>query len=249
MLVSWGARGLYLGPAWNLAAHRNAVAVLAIGLDAPLGVALDPANPALGFTQCRTALIAPNELHLLATPGMHYAFLYVDALSHDFSTLHGRCRRRVGAVGFDLDGEEALLLLLGTMERSAEGWQASSDRLAGLLALHPAGADKRIRKVADALMASPADETDTAGHALQVGLSSSRFQHLFKEQTGVPFRRYRLWMRLQGTMMKVLSGRTLTEAAHECGFSSSAHLSAAFKDMFGLPLTQLLSGRVLFVRS
>ncbi|WP_208640202.1 helix-turn-helix domain-containing protein [Massilia violaceinigra] len=249
LLVSWNARALYIGPALHLAAHRNAVAVLAIGLDGPLGVALDPADPGRGFVNCRTALIEPNQLHLLATPGAQYAFLYVDALSNDLKSLHGRCRRRVGKVGFDLDNEDALIALLAGMDRSAEGWQATVDRLAALLSLYPAGTDARIRKVAGALLASPAAETDAAGHARHVGLSSSRFQHLFKEQTGVSFRRYRLWARLQATISNVLDGRTLTQAAHEAGFSSSAHLSAAFKAMFGLPLTKLLSGNVLFVRS
>src|SRR5687768_7149853 len=32
-LYSWGARALYLGPALGLSPHRNAVAVLAVGLD------------------------------------------------------------------------------------------------------------------------------------------------------------------------------------------------------------------------
>ena len=252
LLVSWNARALYLGPALNLAAHRNAVAVavavLAIGLDEPLGVALDPANPALGFINCRTALIAPNQLHLLSTPGAQNAFLYVDALSNDLKTLQARCRRRVGMVGFDLDNENTLIALLAGMERSAEGWWATSERLAAALALHPAGADTRIRRVAGALLTSPADETNAAGHVLQAGLSSSRFQHLFKEQTGVSFRRYRLWARLQATMLDVSNGKTLTQAAREAGFSSSAHLSAAFKAMFGLTLTKLLSGNLLLVR-
>ncbi|HEX8611122.1 MAG TPA: helix-turn-helix domain-containing protein [Telluria sp.] len=249
LLVSWHARALYLGPAMHLAAHRNAVAVLAIGLDGPLGVALDPANPDHGFSHCRTALIGPNQLHLLAMAGQEYAFLYVDALSHDLKTLQGRCARRVGMVGFDLEGEEALIALLTGMDRSAEGWLATRAPLAAVLSLHPAGTDVRIRKVADSLLALPAQETNAAGHALAAGLSSSRFQHLFKEQTGVSFRRYRLWARLQATMSSVLDGMTLTQAAHASGFSSSAHLSAAFKAMFGLSLTKLLGGDMLFVRS
>ncbi|WP_167090556.1 helix-turn-helix domain-containing protein [Massilia frigida] len=249
LLVSWNARALYLGPALHLAAHRNAVAVLAIGLDGPLGVALDPANPALGLLNCRTALIEPNQLHLLAMQGEQYAFLYVDALSKDLMSLRGRCRRRVGMVGFDLDNEDALIALLAGMDRSADGWDATRDLLAALLSLYPAGSDGRIRQAAGMLLASPADETDAAGHARKAGLSSSRFQHLFKEQTGVSFRRFRLWARLQATMSHVLDARTLTQAAHEAGFSSSAHLSSAFKAMFGLPLTTLLAGNILFVRS
>ncbi|NHZ94691.1 helix-turn-helix domain-containing protein [Massilia sp. CCM 8734] len=248
LLVSWNARALYLGPAMHLAAHRNAVGVLAIGLDRPLGVALDPADPGRGFSHCRTALIAPNQLHLLAMAGGQYAFLYVDALSDDLKTLQGRCRRRVGTVGFDLDDEDALIALLAGMNRSAEGWRATSGRLVDALSLSPPCTDSRIRKVAGTLLASPSDEANAAQHARQVGLSSSRLQHLFKAQTGVSLRRYRLWARLQATMSGVMDGMTLTHAAHAAGFSSSAHLSAAFKTMFGLPLTALLSDDMQFVR-
>ncbi len=58
MLVDAGARALYLGPAFTLGAHRNAVAVLAIGLDRPFeladGHALDDPLPR------RCALIPPG---------------------------------------------------------------------------------------------------------------------------------------------------------------------------------------------
>ena len=41
MLVSWGARALYVGPGFGLSPHRNAVAVLAMGLDRLLMLQLD----------------------------------------------------------------------------------------------------------------------------------------------------------------------------------------------------------------
>src|SRR4051794_19452536 len=42
-LFSWGARALYIGPALGLSAHRNAVAVLAVGLDAQFALSTAPA--------------------------------------------------------------------------------------------------------------------------------------------------------------------------------------------------------------
>ena len=48
MLVSWGARALYVGPGFGLSPHRNAVAVLAMGLDGPLEVAEDARDPGTG---------------------------------------------------------------------------------------------------------------------------------------------------------------------------------------------------------
>lgn len=75
MLVSWGARALYVGPAFGLSPHRNAVAVLAMGLDRSLEVAEDARDPGSGFWSCRTALIEPNQLHFLRMSGADCAFL------------------------------------------------------------------------------------------------------------------------------------------------------------------------------
>ena len=68
----------------------------------------------------------------------------------------------------------------------------------------------------------------------EVGLSPGRLRHLFVEQTGLPFRTYLLWLRLNLAVERVVAGASLTEAAHEAGFSDSAHFSRTFRRMFGL---------------
>lgn len=76
--------------------------------------------------------------------------------------------------------------------------------------------------------------------ASKVFLSESRFAHLFKEQTGIPFRKYILWCRLQATVKAVLQGQSLTQAAYEGGFSDVAHLSRTFVEMFGVSPSDVL---------
>jgi AraC-like DNA-binding protein len=75
-----------------------------------------------------------------------------------------------------------------------------------------------------------------------VGLSESRFLHLFKEQVGVPFRKYILWKKLKNAIGLVAKseGTNLTEIAHEAGFSDSAHLSKVIKSSFGLSPTEIM---------
>jgi AraC-like DNA-binding protein len=75
----------------------------------------------------------------------------------------------------------------------------------------------------------------------RAGLSSSRFLHLFKEVTGVPLRRYRIWNRIGAAARAVAQGQSLTDAAHAAGFASSAHFSSAFRDMFGMTPTDLFA--------
>jgi AraC-like DNA-binding protein len=75
--------------------------------------------------------------------------------------------------------------------------------------------------------------------AATAGVSPSRFAHRFTAATGVPFRRYRTWCRMAAVARAASAGATLTRAALDAGFASSAHLSAAFRAMFGLSPTQL----------
>lgn len=74
--------------------------------------------------------------------------------------------------------------------------------------------------------------TEAAGVAC---LSESRFSHLFVREVGLPFRTFLLWRRLMRAVEGMAAGRSLTAAAHEAGFSDSAHFSRAFRRMFGLP--------------
>jgi AraC-like DNA-binding protein len=92
-----------------------------------------------------------------------------------------------------------------------------------------------------AILSQPNDHRLAEDWAREIGLSSSRFQHLFKESVGLSFRRFRLWARMRIALRLSLGGASLTEAAMEAGLSSSAHLSAAFKGMFGISPSQLLS--------
>jgi hypothetical protein len=88
-LIGWGARVLYLGPAFGLTPHRNATAVLAVGLDGPLQVADDPADSATHYSAARSVLILPNSLHHLRIERGRMAFLYVDPLGRDLKALIG----------------------------------------------------------------------------------------------------------------------------------------------------------------
>ena len=70
--------------------------------------------------------------------------------------------------------------------------------------------------------------------ATQAHLSPSRFRHLFMEQTGVSFRAYLLWARVELAVGRGMSGHPWTAAAHEAGFADSAHLSRTCRRMFGI---------------
>lgn len=70
--------------------------------------------------------------------------------------------------------------------------------------------------------------------AERAGLSPSRARHLFVAQTGLPFKTYVLWLRIELAVALYAAGSSLTEAAHEAGFADSAHFSRTFRKTFGL---------------
>ena len=65
-------------------------------------------------------------------------------------------------------------------------------------------------------------------------LSPSRVLHLFSEQIGVPYRRYRLWKRLWLSTERLHASDSMTMAAMESGFADATHFSHAFRDTFGV---------------
>ncbi len=79
------------------------------------------------------------------------------------------------------------------------------------------------------------DRLTLASAAKHVGLSFSRASHLFVAQTGLAFKSYLLWLRLEIAVALYAGGQSLTESAHQAGFADSAHFSRTFRRTFGLP--------------
>src|SRR4030095_9863702 len=71
------------------------------------------------------------------------------------------------------------------------------------------------------------------------GLSQSHFIHLFTESVAVPWRPDILWLRLQRAACDLMNGKTVTQAAHNAGFSDAAHLTRTFRRMLGTTPTEL----------
>jgi AraC-like DNA-binding protein len=80
-------------------------------------------------------------------------------------------------------------------------------------------------------------------------LSPSRFAHLFKQQVGLPFRRYMLWRKLIRAVLAVGRERTLAAAAHAADFADAAHLTRTFYRMFGLPPSVMMRGKFFEIPS
>ena len=72
-----------------------------------------------------------------------------------------------------------------------------------------------------------------------VFLSQGRFSHLFKEQVGMTFAAYLIYQRILYVYAGVLQGKSITAAALDAGFSSSAHFADVNRRVFGTSISSI----------
>lgn len=99
--------------------------------------------------------------------------------------------------------------------------------------------DARVKRILAWAPGQIRNPISLADAARLVGLSSGRARHLFVEQTGLPFRTWLLWLRLQKAIEGYAQGKALTDSALEAGFSDAAHFSRTFRSMFGITADSL----------
>lgn len=238
--MSWGARSIYAGPGFQLPPHKNAVAVLAMSLGTPFRIARNSYDWSGGHWESHSVLIEPGRVHLLDSAARPCVFVYTDALSRDLLRIRARCDLVGDGLQLQAPTLQRLREAFDPLPTCRESWSEGCAQLEECLGLTPRGRDDRVAQVVEGLLANASDGRNAEAWASAVGLSSSRFQHVFKEHTGLSFRRFRIWARMRAAVAAAMRGASLTEAAIDSGLASSAHLSAAFKAMFGLSLSQLL---------
>lgn len=101
--------------------------------------------------------------------------------------------------------------------------------------LRPRSIDSRIARVLGSDPADPEVETPLASDlAADLGLSTSRFLHLFKANTGLPFRSHRMWKRARRFLDHAAAASSLTDVALDLGYPDSSHFSHSIRQTYGL---------------
>ncbi|WP_395307607.1 helix-turn-helix domain-containing protein [Mycobacterium sp. AMU20-3851] len=224
----WPGQVLYSGPALGLQPHSGSVWCLVVGVQAPLTVQVGEHRIA-----ARTALIPPRLTHHLTMTGPLVS-CYLDPASQRSAACREQFPDFHAGIGVGHAAESALVVPPRD-DMSALRWldaAAPSD-------VRPI--DPRIELAAKQIRDDPMTAVSAAELAAAVGLSESRFLHLFRHEIGSSLRRYRLWSRLIRAGTQIAAGANLTTAAAEAGFSSPSHLADRVKTTFGLSATQLLA--------
>ncbi|HEX7959491.1 MAG TPA: AraC family transcriptional regulator [Terriglobales bacterium] len=242
--VVWPAAMIVWGPAFASARHSHHCVQLLMAMDGTLEVRSGPRHK---WKKCGAALVRPDASHEVDAHGTNVLLIaFVDAeselgaaLSERIIALSGAQSRQDGISCVPESQVARWRAMLGPRmsESRVERW-VRKELLNGErpVSIHP-----RVRRALKYLREhlSAADDLSLKALAQLSGLSSSRFMHVFTESVGVPLRPYILWLRLQRASCELMAGVSITDAAHNAGFSDAAHLTRTFRRMLGTTPTDL----------
>jgi AraC family transcriptional regulator len=229
--------------------HAHHAIQIVITLDAPAGIAGE-GEP---WRHARGIVVPPDVVHRYDGNGATGAMVFVDPESLEGTWLRTTIGGSITLVP-EARIEPAAREIATWLERPLEAMETGA-LIRHCVATLCAGApparrlDERVTKVLRAMRESEDLRMSLESAAESVGLSPSRLQHLFKQQVGLPFRRYALWRKLTRAVVAVGRERTLTAAAHAGDFADAAHLTRTFQQMFGLAPSVMMRGEFFVIPS
>ena len=192
------------------------------------------------WTTCGAVLVRPDVWHEVDARDVDVLIAFVDAESELGAALAERTSSDVAPIPPATVAEWRAQLGESAPLTAArvEPWVTETllrDR-------HPPSLDYRVKRVLRALPGrlAEAERVSLDDVAASVGLSPSRFMHLFTTSVHVPLRPYVLWLRLQCGARALASGKSVADAAHAAGFSDAAHFTRTFRRMIGATPRQVL---------
>ncbi|MEW6348029.1 MAG: AraC family transcriptional regulator [Thermodesulfobacteriota bacterium] len=190
--------------------------------------------------ECGSAVIAPNQLHRFLGGGKQQLIILLDAESAVAQRIQSAMCEASPVGEFDIKILEPFIDDLSASFGELPDCRAMGDlsqRILSALARGvsmPRTSDPRIQSALDFMKRQPELRARLEVVAEAVALSEGRLVHLFREQVGIPMRRYLLWLRLIRAIDNLFDHVSLTTAAHNAGFADSAHFTRTFRRMFGI---------------
>lgn len=223
-------------------------------LGAPLRIALEDAEAGIAATDApwqsaQLAVVPPWVPHRVACDERLICSITIEPETVDEAALPAWLRQRAGPVP---DSHPELLPMLQRVRRT-HAWLRGPGRLADWQTacfdqalfgqpLATRAIDPRIVQVLQAMRDDPALLTTAQDCAERVGLSFSRFLHLFKAEVGAPFRSLRTWKRARSLLHHVTRDTPLVHVALDTGYPDSTHFSHSIRQVYGLKPRDLFAG-------
>lgn len=233
-LYLWPRWVLYLGRSFDSEVHTHHAVQLTVGLDGPLCI-----NKSTAQNQRFPAVVISSETpHSLRSEGEWVASIYLEPESDDYERLIDYYPGELGSgykvakVAPALTGQLRRLLKTGLNANRAH--QLVKKVIEPSTVVDGQSLDSRIIQVLRYLKMDPGLNIPVVELAQHVNLSPDRLAHLFRQEIGIPIRRYILRQKLRLAASAACDGKSLTDAAQCGGFADSAHFTHSFQKLFGI---------------
>ncbi len=239
--IFWAGGSLWIGQAFRPSElHSHHAIQVSVGLSDRVQFKM---SDTAAWEAFGAAVIPPDLPHTFQAPGGMVAQLFCDpesALGRGLMDRFGR-DEIVGLLPEDIAPHaKSLRAAFDKGDTDEELEDATLNVLYALSGgVPPSPVDQRILRAMTFIAARLAEPLALEAVAHHVELSAGRFRHLFVEETGISFRAYLLWTRLNRALELGFGGASWTDAAHATNFADSAHLSRTTRRMYGLAPSSL----------
>lgn len=232
-LFLWQDHWQILGQLMPNRSHRHISASLLVGLDRPFRLAVDGK-----WRETHAALVVPDVPQAL-DPGDARIW----SVQLDPDSVHWRSLKRIAAGMASVDLPLSGVDLPDPGENNCEAMASALAAVVAQSGHAPVALDDRITAICGTLRSELPERLELGSLAQSVGLSSSRLTHLFRQETGVPLRRFLLHLKINRALAFWEPGKSVSRLATEAGFYDQPHLVRTARDMFdALPSAYVTAG-------
>lgn len=237
----WNGITMFFGVIPDNQEHAHHLTQICIGLNRDFKI-----SSSKGTYECRYAITAPDEPHCVDDYNDWQVMIHIDPETVVGNQLKKQFFDDETIVTFEFNLIEPFIDELQSFTESIHTCREAKKLVDNILVsltgkpVQQNILDPRIQKAIDTLKQVPLKKMSTKVLASAVCLSEGRLTHLFKEQVGIPIRRYLMWLRITDALLIISTGASYTEAAHHAGFADLAHLSRTYRNMYGMRLIDVL---------
>ena len=108
----------------------------------------------------------------------------------------------------------------------------------------PMPQDVRLRRLADSLLADPADKSSLGQWAIRIGMSERSMTRLLLEELGLSFGRWRRQLHVILSLQRLAKGDSVQTVALDLGYENASGFITMFRKAVGQPPARYLADRM-----
>lgn len=246
LLYLWKKRSFFIGSLEESLNISTGASTIMFALEKDILVR----NSQVEFS-CRSLLVPAGEAINIDSQGGIIANCTLEPTGLDFYLLKSKMKQNRDHLLFNHSEHDLLLSKLIDLQKPPITEHEVETFLSSYLFKDPSidspyrnttpTVDPRIKTILKYIEDNPCDNTSLSDLAKMVHISESYLTELFKQTTGLPIRRYRLWCRVYHTVASTCLGQSLTQSAINMGFNDSPHFNRTFRSMLGIAPSTVFS--------